>query len=110
MPATADIYRYLQDSPTRVDAVIPKSPAWRPPTYASRRSWYRNSVTSPSFNLAGSNGTTLGTIGHLYPAVIASEARQSSLKGARSATLNSYAACDSHWIATKPAAPRNDEA
>ena len=39
--------------------------------------------------VSGTNGTTLGAIGHLYSAVIASEARQSSLKAARSATLNS---------------------
>ena len=33
------------------------------------------------------NGTTLSTIEHLYRAVIVSEARQSSRKGARSAAL-----------------------
>ena len=55
------------------------------------------------------NGTTLSTIGHLYRAVFASEARQSRRKTARRGTLDSYATGDSHWLATKPAAPRNDE-
>ena len=40
--------------------------------------------------------------------VIASEARQSSGKAARSADLDPHALDDAHWIATKPVAPRND--
>ena len=56
------------------------------------------------------NGATLSTIGHLYPAVIASEARQSSRKRGAQRHFSLRAIGDSPWIATKPAAPRNDGA